>query len=96
MSRSHALVQTEEQLVGGWRQEGSRNIPDETSNRINWLVENDLKHLADSEDGWSRLFIDTSDGRLWELSYDASSSHGGGQPSLRHLTSAEASQRYRW
>lgn len=96
MKSRYRLSRSDEMLVGGWRQEGSRKVADEVAAHINWLVENDLKHLADSEDGWSRLFVDTSDGRLWELSYDASSSHGGGLPSLRHLTSADASQRYRW
>lgn len=62
---------------------------------IEWLVSSYLTQLAVTPDGWSSLFRDPADGRIWELTYPSGGMHGGGPPSLALLSRAEAERRYR-
>jgi len=50
--------------------------------------------VAVSEEGWSILYADQTDGSLWELSYPQSEMHGGGPQMLRRLTDIEAREKY--
>lgn len=84
------------ELIGGWEAQVGTLIPDQVAMRIQALIAGPLQRLADSEDGWSILYKDPSDQRLWELSYPHSEMHGGGAPSLRAISVAEAKSRYNW
>lgn len=77
-----ALTPTETLLEGQWHLVRKKMVADETTLRINKLTEAHLVLVATSPDGWSRLFRDPTDGRLWEHSYPASHMHGGGPPKL--------------
>jgi hypothetical protein len=90
------LQPEEHVLVGKWEFRGGRVVPDTTAERINQLVAEQLVKVAASTDGWSELFIDPNDRRLWELSYPDSGQHGGGPPLLRLLRPDEASQRFNY
>ncbi|MDB4908068.1 MAG: hypothetical protein JWO05_2852 [Gemmatimonadetes bacterium] len=65
-----------------------------TALRIATLISTHLREIGRSEDGWTSLYEDPGDARLWELSYPQSSSHGGGPPRLAVVTAAEAAHRY--
>ena len=58
------------------------------------LIEYDLEKLASSHDGWDALYIDPSDGRLWELTYPDSHLHGGGPPALTIMSQRQAAKKY--
>ena len=64
----------ESELVGVSVREGH----DATSARIHALIQEHLQRLGDADGGWSVLFRDPEDGRLWELTYPESELHGGG------------------
>ena len=76
------LAPDETQLIGGWEVVDGRITRDPTSVRIELLISRYLERLAESEGGWSALYRDPADGRLWELTYPHSEVHGGGPPSL--------------
>ncbi|MFS8180102.1 Imm27 family immunity protein [Pseudovibrio denitrificans] len=84
----------EELLTGKWVFENGHVISNETCDRINFLTCNSLKKIGTSSDGWSVLYQDPQDDRLWELSYQNSSSHGAGPPVLKVLTRDEVAARY--
>ncbi len=84
----------ERALVGKWIVQGVAPEADETSRRIDSLIANHLIEVARSKDGWSRLFRDPSDGRLWECTYPQSDLHGGGPPALLCINSAHAQDVY--
>ena len=88
------LSPTETVLVGGWAVDGSSAVKDVVCKRIEALVASDLVELARSQDGWSTLYRDPSDGRLWELSYPESQMHGGGPPTLRYVKESDLRGRY--
>ncbi|MDT7526243.1 Imm27 family immunity protein [Pseudidiomarina sp. GXY010] len=46
------------------------------------------------DDGWTNLFKDPNDNRLWELTYSSSDSHGGGAPVLSLVSLDEARSKY--
>ena len=75
-----------------------RLLPGETvidaSVRIEELVGAHLVLLATDASGWSMLFRDPEDGRLWEHSYPHSERHGGGPPRLSVISLEEARGRY--
>ncbi len=88
------LLPDETLLEGRWRSESGRVEADGTAQRIAQLVRNHLDRLATSQDGWSALFKDREDGRLWELTYPNSGMHGGGPPRLEHVSRRAAESRY--
>jgi len=88
------LSSTEVSLKGQWRAVGGVVVADATCRRIEQLVNQYLVFVADSPDGWSKLYRDPSDGRLWEHSYPESHVQGGGPPALHCVTPETARQRY--
>jgi len=53
-----------------------------------------LRKLASADGGWSTLYCDPSDRRLWEMTYPQGDLHGGGLPVLRVIVREEAIRRY--
>jgi hypothetical protein len=91
---SIALRPEEELLTGEFVLAGNGIVADETCKRIEQLTSGVLKQVATDGSGWERLFQDPTDGRFWELYYPRGEMHGGGPPSLRYLTVAQASLKY--
>jgi hypothetical protein len=90
------LAPNEFSLAGRWLQQGGTVVGDATSTRIELLVAQHLDELRRTGDGWSTLFRDPNDGRLWEHTYAESHMHGGGPPSLRCISPSEAQAKYRY
>lgn len=88
------LDKSEVVLVGRWIYQNGQVEEDDTAKRIDFLVENHLRRLCASDDGWRVLLIDDRDGRYWELSYPDSASHGGGAPKLEVLSEALVRAKY--
>jgi len=88
------IKSNEEVLQGAWRVVNGKMQADETTQRIESLVHGYLKKIGADESGWDVLYVDPSDGRFWELVYLESESHGGGPPTLRHVTEAQAREKY--
>ena len=84
----------ESTLIGQWIANGSRVVADEACVRIEALVANHLTQVAHSADGWSTLFQDPADGRLWERTFPQGDMHGGGPPALHCLSSEQARAAY--
>lgn len=89
------ILPTETEIVGSWVIEQGRPKADDAARRIDELVNGYLEDVAASEDGWSRLFRDSNDGRYWELTYPDSALHGGGAPRLTNISPEEAATRYK-
>ena len=86
---------SETEITGGWIIDGRRVIADSNCSRIEHLVQSDLREIARRATGWDVLYMDSADGRYWELVYPESHLHGGGPPTLRHLTAGEAQTKYK-
>lgn len=84
----------ETELVGSWIQKNGSMVADDVSKRIDYLIENKLKKVASSDDGWDQLYIDMQDSRYWELSHPENDYHGGGAPLLKHLSLDEVKNKY--
>lgn len=80
------ILPAETEIIGCWLVVQGKLEADDAARRIDELVTSHLKALADSDDGWSRLYQDPSDGRYWELTYPDSASHGGGAPRLTAIS----------
>lgn len=89
------ILPNETEINGRWSVDGKRVKADATAQRINDLIGGYLIEIARSDDGWSVLYKDPSDGRYWELTYPDSTSHGGGAPRLLVVSTDEAKARYR-
>jgi hypothetical protein len=63
--------------------------------RIDYLTENVLKEIAVNNDEWTRLYLDESDGRYWELFYGEANWKDIGPPSLRNISEEEAKEKYK-
>ena len=90
----NVLQSSETALVGRWIQRDGQVVADETSERIEWLVKNKLRRVAQSTDGWTVLYQDPADERFWELTYPESGSHGGGPPTVHAIAAVDARARY--
>lgn len=88
------LLPSESILTGRWVVSDGRVVADATTNRIHWLIENALKMLGTDTSGWDVLYRDDADGRLWELTYPQSDSHGGGPPQLTVVEPEQAKAKY--
>ena len=88
------LDPTETALIGRWLSQGKTIVADPTCERIETLVTSHLVEVGRTEDGWSTLYRDPSDQRLWERTYPQDQLHGGGPPALHCLSLAEATARY--
>ena len=73
---------------------GKEMVADKTELRIAKLTDSYLVLVATSSDGWSRLFRDPIDGRLWEHSFPVSEMHGGGSSKLVVIAREAANIRY--
>ncbi len=82
-------------LAGAWVASGNKVIGDETTLRIEWLIEHRLDRLACDKSGWDTLFRDRQDGRLWERTYPHGEWHGGGPPKLSVITPDAAKSKYK-
>lgn len=85
----------EQVLIGGWNEKNGQVVLDETAKRIEYLINNVIKKVATSEDGWDAVYSDPDDGRYWELIYPSSGAHGGGAPVLRELSTEQAVKKYK-
>ena len=88
------LQPSETALIGQWAMRGSEVIADANCLRIQELVATQLQQLARSVDGWSSLYRDPADGRLWEHTHPQSEMHGGGPPALICISKEQALSRY--
>jgi hypothetical protein len=84
----------ESDLVGAWALKDGKMMANATARRIQWLIEHQLVELGADSSGWDALYRDPSDGRLWELTYPQSDSHGGGPPRLTCIDSGEVQRKY--
>ena len=82
-------------LKGSWIMCQGRVVVDETSQRIEGLIQNHLKFITRDPTGWDALYRDENDERLWELSYPESELHGAGPLQLRSIPSEEAIRKFR-
>jgi hypothetical protein len=81
-------------VVGHWLVADGQVVGDQGCFRIEELIADHLDHVAHSPDGWSSLYRDPLDGRLWERTYPQGQSHGGGPPSLVVVTQEQAFAKY--
>lgn len=84
----------ETQLVGEWTFQGSHVTGNAAADRINALVAGWLRKEGSTDGGWTVLYQDPNDGRFWELTYPHGDWHGGGPPTLTHISDATARERY--
>jgi hypothetical protein len=88
-------IQPEETILEGkWVGPAGRLAADDTERRIEWLVEHALVRIGSDLSGWDTLFRDPADGRLWELSFPNSESHGGGPRRLACIDGDTATRKY--
>ena len=86
----------ETSLVGNWEVVDGKVTGDEVECRISRLLAaGHLQKLADREGGWTTLYRDRTDGRLWELTYPHSGMHGGGPHRLHVIDAVDAAQLYK-
>lgn len=81
------------ELIGEWQVVGDRIEVSDTC----WKIAEELPRLtklATAEGGWSILYRDPADSRLWELTYPESELPGGGPPVLRVLQAGSAESKY--
>ena len=88
------ILETETELVGKWIYENGVIHGDEVSERIKWLISNQLQRIATDLSGWETLYIDPVDKRLWELTYLNSEMHGGGPQSFIYISNEDAKKKY--
>ena len=93
-SNSLWLLPDETSLVGAWVVSGDGMSGDAVCDRIQSLVESELKQVASDESGWYVLYCDPRDGRLWELNYPQGEMHGGGPPALTVMSIENARRKY--
>ena len=95
MAQDRLRLQPDEcDLLGQWMRSGSSAEGDAVCRRIEELTAGVLEPLAVSLDGWSRLYRDPFDLRLWEETYPSSDRHGGGPPRLSVIAEVDAVLRY--
>lgn len=74
--------------------EGGQLIADKVSERIEWLVRDQLQFLGNDSSAWGTLYRDPRDGRLWERTYPMGEMHGGGPPQLVTISAPAAAVKY--
>jgi hypothetical protein len=84
----------ETEIRGHWTSHAGKVEADQTCRRIEQLIASCLREVSRDVSGWDVLYSDPSDGRYWELIYPESHLHGGGPPTLKHLTKATARKKY--
>ncbi len=89
-----AVQSTESQLAGTWQRVGDGLQLDDVSRRIERLTREALEPMSLSGDGWSALYRDPIDGRLWERTYPARDARGEGPPHLQTISQEKATAKY--
>ena len=89
------IKSNETRIVGKWRKRFGNVFEDKNCKRIEFLTKNHLIKIASDESGWSILYKDPNDGRYWEKTYLEGYMHGGGPPSLLHLTEDKVKLNYK-
>jgi hypothetical protein len=84
------LRPNETSVVGQWLLAEGHVAEDQSCRRIQELVADHLVQVACSLDGWSSLYRDPLDGRLWEHTHPEAELHGGGPPALTLVTQEKA------
>lgn len=90
-----ALRPEETVLIGNWDQVGGLVDGDDNCKRIEQLIQEYLEHVATTDAGWTKLFVDKADGRYWELTYPHGEWHGGGPPTLTCISAVAARDKYK-
>jgi hypothetical protein len=85
----------ETELVGSWSLINGTMKPDAVTQRIEQLLQHHLTEIGADESGWDVLYRDPVDGRLWELTYPVSDTHGSGPPTLKTIDSSAAQAKYK-
>lgn len=88
------IKDNEFKLIGNWVFEENKLVEDETTKRINYLINNSLIKIATDKSGWNVLYQDKDDCRYWELIYTSSELQGGGAPSLINISDEFAKNKY--
>ncbi len=94
LTPDEAQLTGETQLTGAWQEVGGGAEGDRTWARIEALVATVLQRLGCAQGGWSTLYRDPADGRLWERTYPQSQLHGGGPPCLTCIDREQAQAKY--
>ncbi len=81
-------------LRARWILENGKILDDETSDRIEYLKNEVLEKVGNSDGGWTILYKDPNDGRYWELSHPESEMHGGGPEMLTNVSVQYVSDKY--
>jgi hypothetical protein len=84
----------ETEVIGAWVMKDGHMIADEHECRIAWLIENVFKKIETGEGGWSSLYQDQNDHRLWELTYPRSEMQGGGPRRIAFVSLDEVGRKY--
>ena len=92
-SWQHPCVPTKAFLLGAGRAPRREWLRMRLRN-IRSLVADSLAKVATDQSGWTSLYRDPSDNRLWELTYPHGEMHGGGPPTLRRITAEYALRKY--
>ena len=94
MNEQARLAASETHFLGAWLEKRDRIVADPNCKRIEWLIANHLVQLGADSSGWSELYRDPDDGRLWELTWPQSEMHGGGPPRLTCVSVDAARAKY--
>jgi len=74
----------DEEIIGKWICKNGEIIADPNCQIIESMIENDLKEISSSEDGWTKHYQEKND-NIWELTYPENHLHGGGLPKLTRI-----------
>jgi hypothetical protein len=86
----------EHEIVGNWVFRSGVLEGDALCKHVEPLVEHHLEQIAFSPESgaWETLFLDPRGSRYWERTYLQSEMHGGGPPSLIHLSESAVRKKY--
>jgi hypothetical protein len=82
------------EIVGNWVMKDNKMTGDDNERRIAWLIENVFEELGKGEGGWSTIYQDRGDQRLWELTHPQGEMHSGGPRRLVVLSLDEVARKY--
>lgn len=88
------LEPNESRLLEAWVVNGSTIFRDAVGDRIDWLLANGMEKVAIDSSGWSTLYVDTGDRRMWEVTYPQSELQGGGPRLLQIVKPEDAKERF--
>lgn len=88
------LTANENELIGNLIFEEGKMSGDPVTQRIGWLISNQLEKITTDISGWDVLYKDNSDQRFWELTYRSTEMQGGGPPNLTCILKEKAKLKY--